>query len=91
MTTEATDHRERISKILLILGAIPLALLGVGLTLGGCCIGGPWLVALILWWPPPDPQTLIYTIPLLLMFPVGILFLAIALALRRALTGARRR
>jgi hypothetical protein len=91
MANEATDRRERTRRILLILGAIPLALLGAGLTLGGCCIGGPWLVALILWWPPPDPMTLVYAIALLLMLPVGILLLVIALALRRALTDTRRR
>jgi hypothetical protein len=91
MANEATDHRERKSTILLIFAVIPLALLGAGLTLGGCCIGGPWLVALILWWPPPDPMTLVYAIALLLMFPVGILFLMIALALWRALKGTRRR
>jgi hypothetical protein len=91
MASEGPNRREQTRRILPTFSVIPLALLGAGLTLGGCCIGGPWLVALIVWWPPPDPMILVYGIALLLMLPVGILLLVIALALRRALTGTRRR
>jgi len=91
MADEATDRRERKRTVLLTFAAIPLALLGAGLTLGGCCIGGPWVVALIVWWPPPDPMTLVYAVALLLMLPVEMLLLVTALALRRALTDTRGR
>ncbi len=91
MTTEATNHRERISKILLIIGAIPAGFLGAGLTLGGCCWGGWWLVVLFQGKSAaelPDPIAMLYPI---LMIAAGIImlsimgvFLAINRRLRRA-------
>ncbi len=91
MTTEATDHRERISRILLILGAIPSACLGVGLTLGGCCLGGGWLVALARGASAaelPDPVAILYPILMIaagvVMFSIAGVFLAIKRRLRRA-------
>jgi hypothetical protein len=92
MTTEATDHRERISKILLFLGVIPSGCLGVGLTLGGCCLGAGWLVALARGASAaelPDPVAILYPI---LMIAAGVVMLSIAgvfLAIRRRLRRAQ--
>ena len=77
MTIEATDHRERISRILLILCAIPSGCLGVGLTLGGCCLGAGWLVALARGASAaelPDPTAIVYPI---LMLPAGIILILV--------------
>ena len=71
-------RRERISNILLTLGAIPLGCLGVGLTLGGCCLSAGWLVALARGASAaelPDPTAIIYPI---LMFPAGIISLLVS-------------
>jgi WD40 repeat protein len=38
MSSEVTDGRKRLGTILLVLGAVPSALIGVGLTLGGLCL-----------------------------------------------------
>ncbi len=71
MSSEAIDGRERLGKLLLVLGALPSALIGVGLALGGLC-----LIALST--PKPDTIDLgaafagVYAV---LMLPAGILLL----------------
>lgn len=78
MTPEAIGHRERISRILLILGAIPLGCLGVGLTLSGCCLSAGWLVALARGASAaelPDPTAIVYPI---LMLPAGLILILIS-------------
>jgi hypothetical protein len=64
-------------RIILIICAIPVGLLGAGLTLGGCSLGGWWLVVLgqgrsaaTL----PDPITILYPI---IMIAVGVVLLSI--------------
>jgi WD40 repeat protein len=71
MSSEAIDGRERLGKLLLVLGALPSALIGVGLTLGGLCL-------ITLSAPKPDTIDLgaafagVYAV---LMLPAGILLL----------------
>jgi hypothetical protein len=78
MTTDATGHREWISRILIILVAIPSGCLGVGLTLGGCCLGAGWLVALARGASAaelPDPTAIVYPI---LMLPAGLILILVS-------------
>jgi WD40 repeat protein len=71
MSSQAIDGRERLGTFVLVLGALPSALIGVGLTLGGLC-----LIALSI--PKPDTIDLgaafagVYAV---LMLPAGILLL----------------
>jgi hypothetical protein len=90
MTPEAIGHRERISRILLILGAIPSGCLGVVLTLGGCCLGAGWLVALARGASAaelPDPTAIVYPI---LMLPAGLILILVSGLLRAASRRLRR-
>jgi hypothetical protein len=90
MTPEATGHRERISRILLILGAIPSGCLGIGLTLGGCCLGAGWLVALARGASAaelPDPTAIVYPI---LMLPAGLILILVSALLLAARQRLRR-
>ena len=67
----------RKGKIILMICAIPAGLLGVGLTLGGCCLGGWWLVVLGQGRSAaelPDPITILYPI---IMIAVGVVLLSI--------------
>jgi WD40 repeat protein len=78
MSSEAIDGRERLGRLLLVLGALPSALIGIGLTLGGLC-----LVALST--PKPDTIDLgaaFAGVFAVLMLPAGILLL-LTLALSR--------
>ena len=75
-------------RIILKICAIPAGLLGAGLTLGGCGLGGWWLVVLGQGKSAaelPDPITILYPI---IMIAVGVVLLSITgvcLALNRRL------
>ena len=77
MTTEATNYKEQINKILLFLGAIPSGCLGAGLFTCGCAWGGWWVILLAQGKSAaelPDPIYLVFPI---IMVPAGIVSLAL--------------